>query len=126
MTKINQKSKFRLRADCKSKYSPETSLTSRQNSKMGSKSANSQKNVSQKSKLRLKINPNFPIYYDQIRAQNTSQDWITAHKSKQQPKSSLKARYESKTRFKITKLIKKLKNLIKIPKICQKSIKIPV
>jgi len=39
----------------------------------------------------------------------------TAHKSKQQPKFSLKARYESKTRFKITNLIKKLKKLDKNP-----------
>ena len=62
MTKINQKSQFRFRPGCKSKYSPKTSRTLRQKSKMGSKSTNSQKNASQKSKLRLKINPNFPIY----------------------------------------------------------------
>jgi hypothetical protein len=38
--------------------------------------------------------------FDQVRAQNTSLDLITANKSKQQPKSSL---------FKIMNLIKKLK-----------------
>ncbi len=32
--------------------------------------------------------------FDQIRAQNTSLDLITANKSKQQPKSSLKAGYK--------------------------------
>ena len=36
---------------------------------------------------------------DQIRAQNTSLDLIAANKSKQQPKSSLKAGYESKIRL---------------------------
>ncbi len=44
------------------KYSPVTSLTSSQESKWDSKSANSHKNVSPKSKLRLKINLKFPIY----------------------------------------------------------------
>jgi hypothetical protein len=53
-------------------------------------------------------NIEIPVF-DQISAQNTSLDWVTAYKSKQQPKSSLKARYESKTRFKIMNLIKKLK-----------------
>ncbi len=44
-----------------------------------------------------------PNVSDQIRAQNTSLDSKTANKSKQQPKSSLKARYESKTGLKITR-----------------------
>ncbi len=42
---------------------------------------------------------------------------------KQQPKSSLKARYKSKTRFQNMNLIKKLKKLNQNTKIEQKSIK---
>ena len=48
---------------------------------------------------------------DQNQAQNTSLDSVTAYKSKQQPKSSIKSRYEFKTRFKVMNSAKKLKQL---------------
>ena len=51
---------------------------------------------------------------DQNQAQNTSLDSVTAYKSKQQPKSSLKSRYESETRFKVMNLVKKLNQRTKL------------
>jgi hypothetical protein len=48
---------------------------------------------------------------DQNQAQDTSLDSVTAYEAKQQPKSSLKARYEFKTRFKVMNSAKKLKKL---------------
>jgi len=56
-------------------------------------------------------NPNIYLLLDQNQAQNTSLDWVTAYEAKQQPKPSLKSRYETKTRFKVLNLIKKLKKL---------------
>jgi hypothetical protein len=59
---------------------------------------------------------------DQNYAQNTSLDSVTAYEAKQQPKRSLKSRYESKTRFKVMNLVKKLKKRNQKIKIESKSI----
>ncbi len=99
------KSQSGLLAGWKSKYSSEMSQTSGQKSKMVKKLPYSQKNVSQKIQIVTKNKFKIPNY--QLRAQNTSLALITAYKSKQQTKSSLKAIKESKTSFKITNLVKK-------------------
>jgi hypothetical protein len=51
---------------------------------------------------------------DQNQVQNTSLDSVTAYKSKQQPESSLKSRYESETRFKVMNLVKELNQRTKL------------
>ncbi len=55
-----------------------------------------------------------PSVLDQILAQNTCLDHTTADLPKQQSTSSLKAMYESKMKFKIRNLIKKVNKLMKI------------
>ncbi len=67
--------------------------------------------------IRMQINwPKFYqtfLRFDQILAQNTSMDYITTYKSKQQLKSSPKVIYESKKDFKIRNLIKNVNKLTK-------------
>jgi hypothetical protein len=71
------------------------------------------KNLFEKFKIGLKssLKAQYTKFLDQNQAQNTSLDSVTAYKSKQQTKSSLKSRYEFKTRFKVMNLGNKLKKL---------------
>ena len=83
--------------------------------KLDSKSWTGSKNLkklNQKYQIGSKSSLKYTKFLDQ--AQNTSLDSVTAYKSKQQPKSSLKSRYESKTRFKVMNLVKKVKKLKRI------------
>ena len=100
----------------KSKQQPNSNLKSRYESKTGFKVMNwikKLKNLIEKFKIGLKssLKAQYTKFLYQNQAQNTSLDSVTAYKSKQQPKSCLKSRYESETRFKVMNLVK---NWIKI------------
>jgi hypothetical protein len=84
----------------KSKQQPKSNLKSRYESKTGFRGVNWIKNYQL-------VFPNTVKFLDQSQAQNTSLDSATAYKSKQQLKSNLKSRYESKTGYKVMDWIKK-------------------